>query len=75
MTRGDTLAGVWSYPCAEIWTALEISGTAMHPTVAAARVLRTDDRPDATAPLPAIRYLWTASRPNPVRRPTVCWTE
>lgn len=82
------MAGVWSYPCAEAWTALEISGTTTHPNIAAACAFRTDDRPGATAPMLGLkpqrdgtaqrwrrstRYLWSTLRPNPGRHPTVCW--
>jgi type VII secretion protein EccE len=37
---GDRLAEVWAQP-AETWTALEFSGTSMHPTAAAACAFRT----------------------------------
>ena len=82
------MAGVWSYPCAEAWTALEISGTTTHPNIAAACAFWTDDRPGATAPMLGLkpqrdgtaqrwrrstRYLWSTLRPNPGRHPTVCW--
>ena len=50
---GDRLAEVWSLATRETWTALEFTGTANSPTVAAICAFRTDGAP-AKAPLPGL---------------------
>jgi hypothetical protein len=49
MAIGDALAQVWALPSSEIWTALEITGTATDLRVAAACAIRSDDKPEAIA--------------------------
>ena len=49
MAIGDALAQVWALPSSEIWTALEITGTATDLRVAVACAIRSDDKPEAIA--------------------------
>jgi type VII secretion protein EccE len=49
----ETLSALRSHPSNEIWTALEFSGLAKEPTVAAACAIRTDERP-GSAPAPGL---------------------
>lgn len=51
------LEEVWSRePVAGTWTAIEISGTATHPRIAAACALHTDKRPFTLAPVRGLRH-------------------
>jgi type VII secretion protein EccE len=50
----DTLAQVRDFSAAEIWTAVEIAGTADHCTLASACALRTEQRPAGAGPLPGL---------------------
>lgn len=47
----DTLAAVWSCGAEEIWTAVEFTGSRMHPAMAAECAIRTTERPSAGAPV------------------------
>lgn len=49
-----TLAAIQSHRAQETWTALEIAGAGGIRTLAVACALRTDNRPDRTAPLPGL---------------------
>lgn len=59
---GDRLAEVWSHPGRETWTALEFSGTANAPTVAAVCAFRTDEAP-GKPPLPGLQAQRGLQRP------------
>jgi type VII secretion protein EccE len=50
----DTLEEIRSLGSAEIWTALEYTGTATEPTLSATCALRTAERPAPRAPIPAL---------------------
>lgn len=50
----DTFAAVASLPAVEMWTAIDIGGTAAQPEVVVGCAVRTEDRPKATAPLPGL---------------------
>lgn len=50
----DTLRQVWTQPADETWTTVQFAGTAAEPTVAAACVFRTGDRPHGASPLPGL---------------------
>lgn len=50
----DTFAAIWAADASEIWTVVEIAGTAERRTVAAGCALRTDDRAPAAGPLPGL---------------------
>lgn len=58
ITGGDELAGtlaaVASHPSSETWTAVDITGTPRHPEVIVGCALRTEDRPQASGPLPGL---------------------
>lgn len=47
----DTLAAVWASDAAEVWTALEFTGSRTDPELSAACGLRTAERPAAGAPV------------------------
>ena len=47
----DTLSAVWASDAAEVWTAVEFTGSRTDPELAAACALRTTERPGAGAPL------------------------
>lgn len=54
----ETLAGIWAGAAEagapETWTAVQISGSHQHPTVAAGCALRTEQPPAGAAPLPGL---------------------
>jgi type VII secretion protein EccE len=50
----DTLARIWDYSAREIWTAVEISGTPDHGTLAAGCALRTEEPLAAGGTLPGL---------------------
>ncbi|TFV55429.1 type VII secretion protein EccE [Mycobacterium sp. PS03-16] len=47
----ETFAAVAAQPATEVWTALDITGTATHPELIAGCAVRTADRPPAGAPV------------------------
>lgn len=86
----ETLGAVWKSDSAEIWTALEFTGSRPHPELSAACVLRTDKRPDSHAPLPGLAPERGLHRPalaalapgsdrrlpgTPVRAPADLWSQ
>ncbi|BAX92497.1 type VII secretion protein EccE [Mycobacterium shigaense] len=50
----ETLAAIWAYPAAEVWTALEVAGAGDRQTLAVAAAFRTDTPPAAGGPLPGL---------------------
>ena len=74
-TLAETLDALRSVDAAEVWTAVELTGTRAHPETAAACALRTDQRPGAKAPIPGLtaerglhRVALTALSPESDRR-------
>jgi type VII secretion protein EccE len=59
----DTLANVWTLPSPEIWTALEITGTATDPDIAVVCAVRFRDRPTARAPIAGLAPVHGRHRP------------
>jgi len=59
----DTLAEVQALPSREIWTALEFTGTATNPGIAAMCAIRTEDLPAATAPIQGLVPVRGRQRP------------
>ena len=59
----ETLAEVSSLPSPETWTALEFTGTATDPGVAALCTIRSADKPGATAPIAGLTLLRGRQRP------------
>jgi type VII secretion protein EccE len=53
----ETLAAIRAQPSSPTWTALEITGTAADPRIAAGCALRWKDRPAAKTPLPGLTPL------------------
>ncbi|UXA18444.1 type VII secretion protein EccE [Mycobacterium sp. SMC-4] len=51
---GDTLAALRVLEAAEVWSAVEITGSRTVPELAAACAVRTDERPGRAAPLPGL---------------------
>ncbi|EHI14462.1 type VII secretion protein EccE [Mycolicibacterium thermoresistibile] len=50
----ETLADLWDGSAAEVWTAIEFSGTTAHPMITAGCALRSEKKPEAAGPLPAL---------------------
>jgi type VII secretion protein EccE len=59
----ETLAGVWTLPPPETWTALEITGTATDPGIAVVCTVRSEDKPGAAGPIPRLTLLRGRQRP------------
>jgi ESX secretion system protein EccE len=59
----ETLAAVWAGPSSEIWTAMEITGTATDPGVAVVCTIRSEDKPGAAAPIQGLTLLRGRQRP------------
>lgn len=50
----ESLAAIESHSADEVWTALEVTGSATRPAITVGCALRTEQRPAATAPLPGL---------------------
>jgi type VII secretion protein EccE len=59
----DTLSKLLAHSSPEMWTALEITGTATDPAVTVVCAIRTDDKPGAGAPIPGLTLLRGRQRP------------
>ena len=59
----DTLSTLLAQSSPEMWTALEITGTARDPGVAVVCAIRTDEKPGAGAPVPGLTLLRGRQRP------------